>query len=76
MTQQEYNILSAEILDASIEVHRTMGPGLLKSVVTMLPVFEAQIISHLKLTNKHLGFLINFNVPLLKQGFKRFVNNY
>jgi len=42
----------------------------------MLPVFEAQIISHLKLTDKRLGFLINFNVPLLKQGFKRFVNNF
>jgi GxxExxY protein len=48
----------------------------LKSVETMLPVFEAQIISYLKLANKRLGFLINFNVPLLKQGFKRFVNNF
>ena len=42
----------------------------------MLPVFEAQIISYLKLANKRLGFLINFNVPILKQGFKRFVNNF
>ncbi len=48
----------------------------LKSVEIMLPVFEAQIISYLKLANKRLGFLINFNVPLLKQGFKRFVNNF
>jgi GxxExxY protein len=47
----------------------------LKSVEIMLPVFEAQIISYLKLANKRLGFLINFNVPILKQGFKRFVNN-
>ena len=48
----------------------------LKSVETMLPVFEAQIISYLKLADKRLGFLINFNVPILKQGFKRFVNNF
>ncbi len=48
----------------------------LKSVEIMLPVFEAQIISYLKLANKRLGFLINFNVPILKQGFKRFVNNF
>ncbi len=48
----------------------------LKSVEIMLPVFEAQIISYLKLTNKRLGFLINFNVPILKQGFRRFVNNF
>ncbi len=48
----------------------------LKAVETVLPVHEAQIISHLKLTDKRLGFLINFNVPLLKQGFRRFVNNF
>lgn len=43
---------------------------------TLLPVYEAQIISYLKLANKKLGFLVNFNVPLLKKGFKRFVNNF
>jgi len=48
----------------------------LKSVEIMLPVFEAQIISYLKLADKRLGFLINFNVPILKQGFRRFVNNF
>ena len=48
----------------------------LKSVEVMLPVFDAQIISYLKLANKRLGFLINFNVPLLKQRFKRFVNQF
>ena len=48
----------------------------LKAVEVVLPVHEAQIISHLKLTDKRLGFLINFNVPLLKQGFRRFVNNF
>jgi GxxExxY protein len=48
----------------------------LKATEFILPVHEAQIISHLKLTDKKLGFLINFNVPLLKEGFNRFVNNF
>jgi GxxExxY protein len=48
----------------------------LKSIESILSVHEAQIISYLKLANKRLGFLINFNVPLLKNGFKRFVNNF
>lgn len=47
----------------------------LKAVDQLNPVWEAQIISHLKLTNKKLGFLINFNVPLIKQGIKRYINN-
>lgn len=128
MEKEQYKALSSEILDASIEVHKTMGPGLLESVYEyclwkelglrgikaqrqiavplfykgeeigkdyridilvenqiiieikavdfLLPVYEAQIISYLKLADKRLGFLINFNMPLLKQGFKRFVNNY
>ncbi|HEY0740464.1 MAG TPA: GxxExxY protein [Chryseosolibacter sp.] len=48
----------------------------LKSVEFILKVHEAQIVSYLRLSNRKLGFLINFNVPLLKQGFKRFVNNF
>ena len=48
----------------------------LKAVDILLSVHEAQIISYLKLANKKLGFLINFNVSLLKQGFRRFVNNF
>jgi len=48
----------------------------LKSSEVLHPVYEAQIISYLKLANKKLGFLINFNVPLLKDGFSRFVNNF
>jgi len=45
----------------------------LKAVDEMNPVWEAQILSHLKLTGKRLGFLINFNVPLIKNGIKRFI---
>lgn len=48
----------------------------LKSVDAILPVHKAQIISYLKLADKRMGFLINFNVPVIKNGFKRFVNNY
>jgi GxxExxY protein len=48
----------------------------LKAVEGILPVHEAQIISYLKLADKRLGFLINFNTPLLKDGFKRFVNKF
>ena len=45
----------------------------LKAVEEMNPVWEAQILSHLKLTNKRLGFLINFNVTLIKEGIKRII---
>ena len=48
----------------------------IKSSEAKHPVHEAQIISYLKLANKKLGFLIYFNVPLLKDGFHRFVNNF
>ncbi len=37
------------------------------------PVWEAQLMSYLKLTNKRLGFLINFHVPLMKDGIKRMI---
>jgi len=40
------------------------------------PIFTAQLITYLKLYNKKLGYLINFNVPLLKDGFKRVVYKF
>ena len=46
----------------------------LKAVDIVNPVWEAQIISHLILTGKRLGYLINFNVPLIKDGIRRYVN--
>jgi GxxExxY protein len=45
-----------------------------KAVEIINPVWQAQIISHLKLTDNQLGFLINFNVPLIKRGIRRFIN--
>ena len=44
----------------------------LKAVDLVNPLWAAQIISHLKLTKLNLGYLINFNVPLIKNGIKRF----
>jgi GxxExxY protein len=43
----------------------------LKSVESLLPVHEAQLLTYLKLTEKRVGLLINFNVPVIRQGIKR-----
>lgn len=127
VTSSELNTIGGKILDASIAVHRELGPGLLesayelalmrelelnkiqvqrqvpvqlsykginlgkgyeidllvereiiveiKAVMDIHPVYTAQIITYLKLYNKKLGYLINFNETLLKNGFKRIVNN-
>lgn len=45
----------------------------LKSVERHDPVFEAQILSYMKLTGKKVGLLINFNSKMVKDGIKRFV---
>jgi GxxExxY protein len=121
-----FNEVSQAIIGAAIEVHRSLGPGLLesayeeclareftlkqlnferqkplsveykglkldcgyrldflvegmvvvevKAVDALLPVHEAQLLSYLKLGNWKMGLLINFHVPLLKNGLKRLVN--
>jgi GxxExxY protein len=48
----------------------------IKSVEAINPIFESQLITHLKLADKRLGYLINFNVTLLKDGFKRMVYHF
>ena len=45
----------------------------LKAVEKVLPVHQAQLMTYMKLTNARLGFLINFNVPRIKEGIKRVV---
>lgn len=45
----------------------------LKALENVNPVWEEQILSHLKLTNLRLGYLINFNVPKMKDGIRRFI---
>ena len=48
----------------------------IKSKETLHPVDQAQLLSHLRLLNLHVGLLINFHVIQLKDGIKRMVNNY
>jgi len=48
----------------------------LKAVEILLPVHEVQTLTYMKLADMRLGFLINFNVPLIKQGIKRKINGY
>lgn len=119
------NEITSNIISTAIEVHRTLGPGLLesayqqclcrelnlrdiafeqqvalpvmykglildcgyrldllvmqsvvveiKAVEGLLPIHEAQILTYLRLGGWKVGLLINFNVPILKQGVKRLV---
>ncbi len=48
----------------------------LKVVEQLLPVHRAQLLSYLKLSNKNVGLLINFNVGHLRDGIRRIVNHY
>ena len=45
----------------------------LKSVDSLDPIHEAQILTYLKLTGLKVGLLINFNVPVLRNGIKRMI---
>ena len=45
----------------------------LKAVEKFLPIHRAQVLTYLKLTKYRLGLLINFNVPLIKEGIKRVI---
>ncbi len=119
------NELTRAIIGAAIEVHRTLGPGLLesayeeclcreldlqgiaferqkplpleykglklecgyridllvantvvvevKAVEAILPVHEAQLLTYMRLGGWNVGLLINFNVPVLRQGIRRLV---
>lgn len=44
----------------------------IKAVEIVNPVWESQILSQLKMTGMHIGFLINFNTPYIKQGIRRY----
>lgn len=45
-----------------------------KAVDALIPIHDAQLLTYLRLSSRRLGFLINFNVPLLKQGIRRKIN--
>ncbi len=121
---EKLNAITEKIIGCAIEVHKTIGPGLLESIYEkalcyeleqkglhfktqvmipiaykgsslgehridlivedsiivelkavdkMMPVYEAQLLSYLRLTNMKLGLLINFNVEVLKRGIKRMI---
>ncbi len=126
MKGMERRALSERVIGCAIEVHRTLGPGLLestyeaclaheftvegiphecqvalpvnykdvhidcayridvlvagelllelKSVDQLMPIHQAQVLTYLKLSRLPQGLLINFNVPLLKNGIKSFLN--
>jgi GxxExxY protein len=126
-TNEELEAIAKIIVDAIIQVHRTLGPGLMEStyqkclehelrkrgiivhcevtlpvnydgikiesgyridmlvenaiiienkmVESILPVHKAQLLTYLKLSNCKIGFLLNWNVALMKNGITRMVNN-
>ena len=47
-----------------------------KAIEKLLPIHEAQLLSYLRLTKKRVGLLMNFHVPVLKDGLKRIVNEF
>ncbi len=63
-------------LDCGYRLDLAIGQDLvieLKTVEELLPIHEAQLLSYMKLGGFPVGLLINFRVPLLKQGIRRFV---
>ena len=46
----------------------------LKTVTKLLPVHDAQLLTHLRLSHRRLGLLLNFYVPVMRDGIKRIVN--
>ncbi len=68
--KRDFTELSNQVIGCAIEVHKALGPGLLESLQA---IHEAQLLTYMKLANMRYGFLINFNVKLLKQGLKSFV---
>jgi len=48
----------------------------LKAIDELLPIHKAQLLTYLKASGKEVGLLINFNVPVLRNGIKRMVNHF
>ena len=72
-------IYKGKILDCGYRMDFLVSDGVvieLKAVENFVPIHQAQLLTYLKLANKQLGLLINFNVPMLKEGIKRIANNY
>ena len=65
-------------LDAGYKIDMVINGSVIienKAVERLLPVHEAQLLTYLKLKKCKLGFLLNWNVPVMKEGIKRMVLN-
>jgi GxxExxY protein len=64
-------------IDAGYRIDMLVGDCTIienKSVQALAPIHEAQLLTYLRLSGYRLGFLVNWNVPLIKDGIKRMVN--
>lgn len=69
-------VYDGEVIDGEFRVDLMVEDCIVvevKAVEGLTPLFQAQVMTYLKLTDKRLGFLINFNVPMVKDGIKRIV---
>jgi GxxExxY protein len=67
-------IYDGERLDAGLRIDLLVGGCVVvevKAVEAVIPVHDAQLLTYLKLTGHRLGYLLNFNVPLMKDGIRR-----
>ena len=65
-------------IDAGYRIDMIIEESILienKTVEKLLPIHEAQLLTYLKMKNCKVGFLLNWNVPRMKDGIKRMVNN-
>ena len=124
-TEKDINFISGSVVDAAVNVHKNLGPGLLESLYEealcyeldkrkifyecqknipvpyeniflkglfrldllveekvvvelkcsekIIPLYEAQILTYLKITGCKLGLILNFNAPLMKDGIRRII---
>jgi GxxExxY protein len=71
-------VYEGQLIDAGYRIDMLVDEMIIienKTVEAILPIHEAQILTYLKLHNNHLGFLLNWNVKLIKNGIRRVVHD-
>lgn len=66
------------VIDAGFRIDMLVNDCVIienKTVEKLLPIHQAQLLTYLKLSNLKLGFLLNWNVPLMKHGIKRLIRD-